>query len=210
MFDREQAITEWRQRMRAGGIITPPTLDELESHLRESMGEKVRAGWDEAAAFKAAGDELGKAGLLKREFAWAGGLWGGLGENLATRLNRLLALTWVGLSFWLLSNTLLICHERFFQDATKPTAGLLILVLGIIAFQELGGIIGGILLLRGAAGGRYLICTVAVLALIPDTFALFHPHNHPATIGYILAHVFFDLVTLWWLRPGRHARVAVN
>jgi len=203
MFNLEQAITDWRQRMRAAGIQAPQTLAELESHLRDAIEEQLESGLDEPAAFDAAAGGLGNGRLLKREFAWAGGFWGRLGEDQATRINRVLGLTWVALSLWLFSNTLLVSHERFFQDAAKPTAGLLIIVLPIIAFQELGGIIGGILLMRGAAGGRYLIMIIAIQVLVLDSIALFRPHDHPGKTGYVLAHVFFYLVTVGWLLPRR-------
>jgi len=38
MFDLDQAISEWRRQMAAGGIKLPDALDELESHLREEVG----------------------------------------------------------------------------------------------------------------------------------------------------------------------------
>ena len=196
--------------MQAAGIHSPQTLAELESHLRDAMEERTKSGLNEPAAFEAAVGDLGNGHLLKREFACSGGFWGWLGEDQVTRINRQLGLAWVVLSLWCLCNTLLVCHERFFQDAAKPAAGLLILVIAIIFVQELGGIIGGILLLRGASWGRRLIWTVALLALIPDTVALFRSPAQPAATGFILAHVFFYLVTLCWLRPGRMARVAAN
>ena len=72
MFNLEQFIAEWRAQMRAAGIKTPETLDELENHLREEIGRLVRAGTDEAHAFELAAHELGPAVALKREFMKAG------------------------------------------------------------------------------------------------------------------------------------------
>ena len=37
MFDLEQAVTEWRQRMTSAGIASADVLDELESHLRDQI-----------------------------------------------------------------------------------------------------------------------------------------------------------------------------
>ena len=49
MFNLEQAITEWRQRMLAAGLRSPVPLDELESHLRDEIERQVRAGAPAAA-----------------------------------------------------------------------------------------------------------------------------------------------------------------
>lgn len=72
MFDREQAITEWRKQMLAAGINDPGVLNELESHLGEAMREQVQAGWSESAAFAAAARQVGQGSTLRSEFARAG------------------------------------------------------------------------------------------------------------------------------------------
>jgi len=73
MLDLEQAIAEWRQRMTAGGIRPPETLDELENHLREDVERRVRAGASEADAFDSAVLTLGDAAALKKEYRKIGG-----------------------------------------------------------------------------------------------------------------------------------------
>jgi hypothetical protein len=71
MFEIEQAIAEWRQQMAAGGIASPDVLDELESHLRERIGQL--ASWlPEQQAFQTASDELGESRTLEQEFVKAG------------------------------------------------------------------------------------------------------------------------------------------
>lgn len=55
------------------GIKTPVPLEELENHLRDEIGEQLRAGLSEAAAFDAATRQIGRPGVLKSEFAKVGG-----------------------------------------------------------------------------------------------------------------------------------------
>src|ERR1035438_9988179 len=68
MFDLEQSITEWRQQMLAAGIKTPVPLEELEIHLREEIGRRMKTGVDESRAFKIAAQQIGPPDALKREF----------------------------------------------------------------------------------------------------------------------------------------------
>jgi hypothetical protein len=71
MFNLDQAIMDWRRQMAARGLSTPAVLDELESHLREDIAEQLRSGSDGQRAFEAAVERLGKAELLRSEFAKA-------------------------------------------------------------------------------------------------------------------------------------------
>jgi hypothetical protein len=68
MFSLENAVSAWREQMLATGIKTPVPLDELESHLRDHIEEKVRAGLSEQQAFDAAVFQVGQAKVLKAEF----------------------------------------------------------------------------------------------------------------------------------------------
>ena len=68
MFNLEQAIADWRQKMLAAGIETPVPLEELELHLREEMERQVRTGVDEKEAFEKATQSIGEAQTLKAEF----------------------------------------------------------------------------------------------------------------------------------------------
>jgi hypothetical protein len=72
MFDREQAIARWRRQMIAGGIKMTEVLDELESHLREDLERQVQSGLSAERAFEVSVQQIGQAGLLKREFAKVG------------------------------------------------------------------------------------------------------------------------------------------
>jgi hypothetical protein len=67
MFDLEQAISEWRRRMAAGGLKAD-VLDELESHLRDEADAQVRAGFSVEQAFETAIQRMGQATSLSLEF----------------------------------------------------------------------------------------------------------------------------------------------
>jgi len=74
MFNLEQSIAEWRQRMLAAGIKSPVPLEELEAHLRDEIERQMESGLDEQAAFGSAVREIGHAGELKSEFKKIGGM----------------------------------------------------------------------------------------------------------------------------------------
>ncbi len=54
--------------MLAAGVKTPVPLAELESHLREEIEQQMKAGLNVQPAFEIAVQEIGKPGMLKREF----------------------------------------------------------------------------------------------------------------------------------------------
>jgi hypothetical protein len=73
MFNLEQSIAEWRRQMLAIGIKTPVPLEELESHLREDVEERMHSGSSAPQAFASAVQQIGHASSLKQEFAKVGG-----------------------------------------------------------------------------------------------------------------------------------------
>ncbi|HLX68434.1 MAG TPA: Clp protease N-terminal domain-containing protein [Verrucomicrobiae bacterium] len=68
MFDLEKSIAEWRRQMIAGGIKSRAVLDELESHLREDVEQRMRSGTPVEKAFEEAVQQVGQADQLKLEF----------------------------------------------------------------------------------------------------------------------------------------------
>src|SRR5688572_5556206 len=62
----ELAIKQWRKAM--PGRLSEDTIDELESHLRETVAELVQSGLTPEQAFERASKELGSMGGLAREF----------------------------------------------------------------------------------------------------------------------------------------------
>jgi len=68
MFDREQAIADWRRKLTAAGIWALDALDELESHLRDDVDALLRTGIAEQQAFETAVARIGNVQTLEGEF----------------------------------------------------------------------------------------------------------------------------------------------
>jgi len=69
MFDLDQAIPEWRRQMTAGGVKSPEILNELESHLRDDVEQRMRSGLTAKHAFEVAVRQMGPVEVLNNEFA---------------------------------------------------------------------------------------------------------------------------------------------
>jgi hypothetical protein len=67
MHDLERLIAEWRKTA-ATPDVSPETLDELETHLRETVDRLVCSGMTVASAFKRAVVELGHMPKISSEF----------------------------------------------------------------------------------------------------------------------------------------------
>ena len=72
MFDLEQSIAQWRQRMLAAGIKAPVPLEELESHLREDVERQMRPGLGAQQAFDISVARIGEPALIRTEFKKGG------------------------------------------------------------------------------------------------------------------------------------------
>jgi len=68
MPDLEPSIAAWRKTMMAAPHVGPDTLDELETHLRETVEELVRSGVPETEAFERAVQRLGSPAAVTSEF----------------------------------------------------------------------------------------------------------------------------------------------
>lgn len=68
MFNLDNAITEWRRRMAAGGVKNSAVLDELESHLREDIERQTKPAMTPEDAFNLAVQKIGPASVLSKEF----------------------------------------------------------------------------------------------------------------------------------------------
>jgi hypothetical protein len=103
MFDLDQAISDWRRQMAAGGIKTPDVLEELESHLREDVDQQLRSGLSQQQAFEDAVQRLGQASVLKAEFSQGD-------KTAALRLKRSV-FAGSGLLYLAASSYALVTHE---------------------------------------------------------------------------------------------------
>src|SRR5262249_35126722 len=66
MHDLEKLIAEWRKS--AATNVSAETLDELETHLRETTEQLVRSGMNLSDAFQRAVTELGAMPKISSEF----------------------------------------------------------------------------------------------------------------------------------------------
>jgi hypothetical protein len=111
MFNLDQAMTEWRRQMSAGGIKAPSVLDELESHVREDVERQMRSGTNVENAFEAAVRKIGPASALKNEFKKS------TAAAVAEKLMIAVAVLFVAFGIFLSSVTVVFCYltpgERF-------------------------------------------------------------------------------------------------
>jgi hypothetical protein len=162
MFDLEQSIAEWRQRMLAAGI-QPVPLEELESHLREEIEELVEAGAPEERAFRMAAENIGQAVPLKTEFQKAGFLnW--LGDDKNIRINNVFAFFWLLSCLWdFFSVAKPFGHWIAAESFSNITPDLfLAFILGVIFLR---GIVASIRLLSGKSSEIRTLKFIAVLGL---------------------------------------------
>src|SRR5262245_8400014 len=90
MRDLEHTIAEWRKRMAAGGVKSPVVLDELESHLRDEVCARKKAGATDQEAFCGALARIGQAEALRDEFRKV--------ENRSGRFFAVSFVLWLGIA----------------------------------------------------------------------------------------------------------------
>jgi hypothetical protein len=66
MHNMEEQITHWRKSIAAK--IPPTALEEIESHLRETIAAHVKNGLTEADAFQEAVEQIGSSAAISREY----------------------------------------------------------------------------------------------------------------------------------------------
>ena len=67
-FDLNRSLHEWRAQLVASPSVTRENLDELETHLRESVARLRQIGLSEQEAWIIAEMRLGQTGALGKEF----------------------------------------------------------------------------------------------------------------------------------------------
>ena len=73
MRDLEKRIEQWRREMRAK--LSCEAVEELETHLRESIEEFISSGRNELEAFQLASKRIGNAGEINSEFEKSQTTW---------------------------------------------------------------------------------------------------------------------------------------
>jgi hypothetical protein len=69
MFDLESQIRDWRRHVQSAGSLSAHDMDELESHLRDSVDELTGQGLSVEEAFILSVRRMGDAAELNHEFA---------------------------------------------------------------------------------------------------------------------------------------------
>jgi len=105
MFNLDQAISEWRRQMTAGGVRDSAVLDELESHVREDCERQTRAGVEAHAAFELAVKKIGPASALKNEFKKS------MAAVIGEKLMLAVAVLVLALGAFLSIATLVLCYH---------------------------------------------------------------------------------------------------
>jgi hypothetical protein len=191
MFNLNQAVTKWRQRMAAGGIRNPAVLDELESHLREDLERQTRSGANVEQAFHLAAERIGSADELKREFEKMQDL-----ERNRTRtlLRRWSLVAGIGFVYSLMSVTWYLGARAGKMEITWPEIAL---ALGVIAPMAMLGWAGRAIAKVLPVINENLVIVVAFAALFLGAllFRMFFDLAAPANL------VHLQILMLWLLSP---------
>ncbi|UCE42564.1 MAG: ABC transporter permease [Candidatus Aminicenantes bacterium] len=68
MFDREKAIKQWRKKLMKNASMEDGYIEEMESHLRDVIEDKIKLGMIDEQAFIASIKEMGYADPIGREY----------------------------------------------------------------------------------------------------------------------------------------------
>jgi hypothetical protein len=202
MFNLEQSVADWRRQMLAAGIKTPVPLEELEIHLRDEIERQTKSGLDERQAFKIAVQQIGPREVLQLEFAKNSCSPWRSRDNRTTKTNQILGALWLAQSIWFLI--------RF---ATSPVAVAIIVYFPhywqffSVFFTLLSstGVIGSMLLFRGAKLGLSIIRIIAILEFLLCVMECFTQDGSFGNPNYWFG-IFsvFSFITIWLLRSPKH------
>jgi hypothetical protein len=201
MFNLEQSIAEWRKQMLAAGIKSPVPLEELENHLRDEIERQVETGIDAQQAFEMTVSQIGDGAQLKKEFSKTAGPFGFLGNDKFTRVDRILGALWLVLSLRGFINVCFAVGSLPHPHSPAETMTFVLVCLSLLAFFGVG-LLGGVLLLASAKGGRNIIRILALFSLILSIPSLaFNSFSVEWGIFRL-----FDLATVWFLFSKSFAR----
>jgi hypothetical protein len=191
--------------MLAAGIKTPAPLDELESHLRQDVEQQMQSGVDAPRAFEIAVARLGRADALKKEFAKARDFWGFLGRDKSAKTNRILGVLWLAgcaLSF----NT--VCRQPFSSHTLGALPDPTLVLMSMNAyFIYAVGMIGSVLLFRGAKWGRSIVRTLALLMVIACVAQILNFRLSAGWRVWCGIVAVFSLVSIWLLHAPEDANL---
>ena len=188
MFDLDQAISEWRPQMAAGGIKMPDALDELESHLREEVDQQVRSGSSEQQAFDTAVQQLGEGEALKQEYRKV--------KRQRTSMNPL----------WKIRALALALIALYGLGALWAVVALLSTGMSLPLFKAMASslsfVAGGIGLLKRKRWGWWLTMGLCAMIIITSlrriftTLTLESAMKHHDTVPYVVAGFYLAIAFL--------------
>jgi hypothetical protein len=186
MFNLENSITAWRQQLITGGIKTPAVLDELESHLRDSVEQQLRSGVTAQQAFDAATQRIGQAFALGHEFAKAEGIAGQRRKFLGS-FGVVFALIYLFASTFALVNIEMNLNLRILGFSA-----VLVVVLLFCSFQFIGKLLPTVSRLRPGQTIQ-LACRLSAIFWIPSFFYLILPLFN-FTLGPLVVAILWAIV----------------
>jgi len=115
-FDLNLTIQRWRENLGQSPAFRSENLNELESHLRDSIATLQTRGLSSEEAFMVAAKRIGKGGALETEFAKV--------NAQAVWFDRLLWMV-IGLQCWMLLSTAFLMTYSLTQFSAKAANDLL-------------------------------------------------------------------------------------
>ncbi|MEQ9307860.1 MAG: ABC transporter permease [Balneolaceae bacterium] len=118
MFNLEQAIKEWKRKLRKSPGYEDGDIEELESHLRDRIDALIESGESNEEAFNVASVEIGNVELVAKEF-----------YKITT--TKPFLDTSSGMNWGILSNFIKISRRNLFRNKLYASLNILGLVIGI-------------------------------------------------------------------------------
>jgi hypothetical protein len=183
-FDLNMALRLWREQLSQSPQFRPENLDELESHLRDSMASLQTKGLSAEESFLIGARRVGSAAALEREFAGENGGrgWRHFLQRFSYKyLNKVvhgLVLLYFATGCWLLWGVLMV--SRFLDKAMgqlnggHPAPPFTVLFLGLVHYWYVPPLLAliycGFVWTRKAYGrstwfGFFALATAALLLL---------------------------------------------
>ena len=184
MFELEQAIAAWRQRLESARIKAPDVLDELESHLRDDIDALLRTGLKEQQAFQTAVAQIGELRTLKNEF------------GAEQKAKRHILLAAIG-AYALITIVPVLFKLGSFADVTWSQqrwalAAVLVTVIGFFAGRFFGRMLPHV-------SKRALLITTAAAVLLQLVWLIVFFHHILQTVEWDTSQVV--LAVLWGMSP---------
>ena len=178
MFNLDRSIAEWRRQMLVAGIKTPVPLDELESHLRDDVEQRMCSGSSAPEAFAAAIERVGQSAALKNEFEKIGG------TKEARRRNYLLR------SFFLGAGLFVAGVSLCYLNSASMTTNYLFLVLSAYGVITTAGVLTYWLTRRWQTSKPQFIVVAAAVLVTGVAWEAFSMALNLLNIGQVSLHAY--------------------